>query len=142
LHNFEKQNPTVKPYNSRKVMVLLVPIVYLFGCLVSALVISALRRLVLWKAFVLCILLTPLFGGIVAMYLKARPKAYCMQRYLHFEVGIAYPYRLVWTKNDGEQVWVYSDQIYKLKPTTFHRYFSQVIDEQTHSSYQRSLRSS
>ena len=123
-------------------MVLLVPIIYLLGCFISALVITALRKLVFWKAFLLCVFLTPLLGGIVTMYLKARPKAYCMQRYLHFEVGLAYPYRVVLANKKIEEVWVYSDQIYKMKPSTFHRYFSEVIDSKAHSSYQRSIKSS
>jgi phosphate/sulfate permease len=122
-------------------MVVIVPLVYLFGCLVSGLVISALRRLALWKAVLLCLVLTPLLGGIIAMYLKARPKAYCMQRYLHFEVGSPYTYRSVWTKRYGEQIWVYSDQVYKMHPKTFNKYFSQVIDQPETVSYQRSFKS-
>ncbi len=109
-------------------MFLLVPIVYLFGCLVSALIISALRRVVFWKAFLLSLFFTPILGGIIAMYLKARPKAYCMSPYMHFEVGFAYPFReVVPQNNDQTQIWVYSDQIYRMSEKTFNRHFSRVI---------------
>ena len=110
-------------------MFFLVPIVYVFGGLISALVISALRRVVFWKAFLLSLLFTPLFGGIIAMYLKARPKAYCMSNYMHFEVGYAYPYREVDSKK-GKQIWVYSDQIYRMTPKTFNKHFSYVVNQE------------
>lgn len=62
------------------------------------------------------------------MYLKARPKAYCMSSYMHFEVGFPYPYREVMVKSTGhKQIWVYSDQIYRMSEKTFNRHFSRVV---------------
>lgn len=122
-------------------MIIIVPFVYLFGCLLAGVIISAVRRISLLKAVILCVLFTPLLGSIISVYLKARPRAYCMYNYLHFEVGRPYPYKSVLTNKNEEEIWVYSDQVYKLKPKTFNKYFSKVVDKHEQVSNQRSFKS-
>lgn len=106
-------------------MVFLVPFVYLFVCMLGALLMHTSRNLKYWQLLILNLALTPIGAWLIAVFIRPRPRAYCMVQYHVFEVGRSYGYKK--TKHRGKTVYeVYNDKVYRLQPATFFQYFSEV----------------